>query len=183
MKTALRSILAGLVTLALGIALGVLAQPPRIAHAASPGKAPAAAIDALLALRLPDATGKEQAMAQWRGKIVVVNFWATWCPPCREEIPDFAVVSQAFASAPVQFVGISVDAASKVRAFNDKYQIPYPLLVAGNDILGLAAELGNTARALPFTVIIDRDGKLSHTQLGILHRAELERKIRALLAQ
>lgn len=183
MKTAVRSILAGLVLLALGIALGMLAQPPRSAQAATPDKVPTAAVDALLALRLPDAAGKEQAIAQWRGKVLVVNFWATWCPPCREEIPDFAVISQAFASAPVQFVGLSVDAASKVRAFNDKNQIPYPLLVAGNDILGLAAELGNTPRALPFTVIIDRNGKLSHAQLGILHRAELERRIRALLAQ
>ncbi len=142
----------------------------------------AATVDALLALRLPDSAGHEQAIAQWRGKVIVANFWATWCPPCRKEIPDFAAASQALAGEPVQFVGISIDAAEKVRAFDDEFQVPYPLLIAGADALELAAGFGNGARALPFTVIIDRDGAVRHIKLGTLHKDELERKIRALLA-
>lgn len=138
-------------------------------------------IDALLALRLPDTEGEEQALAQWQGKIIVANFWATWCPPCRKEIPDFSAVSQAMANEPVQFVGISVDSADKVREFDAEFQVPYPLLIAGTPVLELAAGFGNNARALPFTVILDRDGTVRHIKLGTLHREELERKIRALL--
>lgn len=142
----------------------------------------AATVNALLALRLPDSAGEEQAIAQWRGKVIVANFWATWCPPCRQEIPDFAATSRALADQPVQFVGISIDAPEKVRAFDDEFQVPYPLLIAGADVLELAAGFGNSARALPFTVIIDRDGAVRHIKLGTLHKDELERKIRALLA-
>ena len=75
---------------------------------------------ALMALALPDPDGTTQAIEQWRGKVLILNFWATWCPPCLREIPDFAKVSQAFADAPVQFVGISIDSADKVRAFGDR---------------------------------------------------------------
>ena len=63
---------------------------------------PAAAVDALFALELPDADGRPQPLSQWRGKVVVANFWATWCPPCRKEIPEFAAVSADLADAPVQ---------------------------------------------------------------------------------
>ncbi|WP_449192958.1 TlpA family protein disulfide reductase [Thauera sp.] len=138
-------------------------------------------VDALLALRLPDTNGEEQAMAQWQGKVVVANFWATWCPPCRKEIPDFAAASQALADEPVQFVGISIDSAAKVRAFNEEFRVPYPLLIAGNHVLDLAEGFGNAARGLPFTVILDTEGKVRHIKLGVLRREELERKIRALL--
>ncbi|ATE58872.1 TlpA family protein disulfide reductase [Thauera sinica] len=139
-------------------------------------------VDALFALQLPDTDGNEQTMAQWRGKVVVVNFWATWCPPCRKEIPDFSDASRALAGDPVQFVGLSIDDADKVRAFDKELDVPYPLLIASPQVLGLAAGFGNQAQALPFTVIFDRDGKVRHVKLGTLKRAELEGKIRALLA-
>lgn len=138
-------------------------------------------IDALFGLRLPDTDGAEQAMAQWRGKVVVVNFWATWCPPCRREIPDFSAASRALAGQPVQFVGLSIDDADKVRAFDKELDVPYPLLVASPQVLALAAGFGNKAQALPFTVIFDRDGQVRHVKLGTLNRADLEGRIRALL--
>lgn len=139
-------------------------------------------VNALLALQLPDTEGRTQALEQWRGQVIVANFWATWCPPCRKEIPDFSAASEALADQPVQFIGISIDSLEKVRAFDDEFKVPYPLLIAGADILTLAAGFGNDARALPFTVIIDREGKARHIKLGTLNRDELERKIRALLA-
>lgn len=142
---------------------------------------PAAAVDALFALELPDADGRPQPLSQWRGKVVVANFWATWCPPCRKEIPEFAAVSTDLADAPVQFVGISIDSADKVRAFDDEFDVPYPLLIASHEVLALAAEFGNDAQALPFTVIIDRDGRARHVKLGTLDKAQLEGKIRPLL--
>ncbi|WP_341650047.1 TlpA disulfide reductase family protein [Thauera humireducens] len=108
-------------------------------------------VNAQLALSLPDTHGQAQAIEQWRGKVIVANFWATWCPPCRKEIPDFAAASQALAVQPVQFVGISIDSLEKVQAFNDEFKVPYPLLIAGPEALALAAGFGNDARALPFT--------------------------------
>jgi peroxiredoxin len=152
------------------------APPPATTHTV-----PSAAVETLLTLSLPDTDGQLQSMAQWKGKIIVANFWATWCPPCRKEIPDFAAASQALANDPVQFVGISIDSAEKVRNFNAEFNVPYPLLIAGNEVMGLASSFGNTARALPFTVIIDGTGTVRHIKLGTLHREELERKIRALL--
>ncbi|MFN4063664.1 redoxin domain-containing protein [Azoarcus communis] len=139
------------------------------------------ATEALLALNLPDLAGQTQAMSQWRGKVIVVNFWATWCPPCRKEIPDFAAASRTFEHAPVQFVGLSIDTVEKVQAFNAEFAVPYPLLIASSDVMGLAAGFGNVAQGLPFTVIIDRSGTTREVKLGTLKQDELERKIRALL--
>lgn len=151
------------------------------APTAKPQIAPGASA-ALMALALPDPDGTTQAIEQWRGKVLILNFWATWCPPCLREIPDFAKVSRTFADAPVQFVGISIDSADKVRAFADEYAVPYPLLIGSLDTLDLAAPLGNSAQALPFTVMIDRSGNIQHIKLGTLNAAELEGKIRTLLA-
>ncbi len=154
-------------------------------RAAAPGAAQAGvspdAGATLLALALPDLAGTPQPFAQWQGKVLVVNFWATWCPPCRKEIPDFVAVSERMADQPVQFVGLSIDSADKVRAFQDQYNIPYPLLIGTPQTLQMAAEFGNTAQALPFTVIFGRDGRIAHIKLGTLKEDELEGKIRALL--
>lgn len=137
----------------------------------------------ILALTLPDSNGTLQALEQWRGNVLVVNFWATWCPPCLREIPDFARVSQRFAGAAVQFVGISIDKPDNVRKFADELKVPYPLLIAPLQMLELTTRLGNTAQALPFTAIFDRHGELQLIKLGTLNEAQLEGKIRALLAE
>lgn len=135
----------------------------------------------LMAVRLPDLQGVEQALEQWRGKVMIVNYWATWCPPCIKEIPEFSTVSRRYADQPVQFVGISIDDADKVQEFRDQHNVPYPLLIATHNALKLTAELGNTAQALPFTLIIDREGTIRHAKLGTLNASELEGKIQALL--
>ncbi|WP_332671355.1 TlpA family protein disulfide reductase [Aromatoleum sp.] len=137
----------------------------------------------LLATSLPDADGNIQPLDQWRGKVLVLNYWATWCPPCMKEIPDFASVSRDFADEPVQFVGISVDRVENVRAFDERMDVPYPLLIAPPQALEATARLGNTAQALPFTVILDGRGDIAHLKLGVLNKSELEGKIRALLAR
>lgn len=144
----------------------------------------AAARDAsarLFALSLPDVEGRSQALGQWRGKVVVVNFWATWCAPCRKEVPDFAATSRQLSDLPVQFVGLSIDHADNVRSFQAEHRVPYPLLIASPQTLELAAGLGNSLQSLPFTAIFDREGHLSYAKLGTLKAAELEGKIRALL--
>jgi peroxiredoxin len=146
-----------------------------------PAAAKADASETLMAVRLPDLQGVEQALAQWRGKVMIVNYWATWCPPCIKEIPEFSAVSRRYADQPVQFVGISIDDADKVRTFRDQYDVPYPLLVASHGALKLTAELGNEPQALPFTLIVDPSGAIRHAKLGTLSESELVGKIDALL--
>lgn len=146
-----------------------------------PAAAKASASEALMATRLPDLHGVEQGLEQWRGKVMIVNYWATWCPPCIKEIPEFSAVSRRFADQPVQFVGISIDDTDKVKAFRDQYDVPYPLLIATINELKLTAELGNEAQALPITLIVDPTGAIRHAKLGTLSESELEGKIHALL--
>jgi peroxiredoxin len=142
----------------------------------------AASAEPLLAMTLPDLAGNAQNVGQWRGKVMVVNFWATWCPPCLKEIPDFAAVSERHADAPVQFVGIGIDSAANIAAFQQEHRVPYPLLVGSSETLKVATDLVGTAEALPLTIIVDRDGMIHRVKLGTLNQDELEGTIRALLA-
>ncbi|MDB5888424.1 MAG: thioredoxin [Rhodocyclales bacterium] len=141
-----------------------------VGHLVTPDRG--AAVEKLLALRLPDSDGKTLAFSQWRGKPLVVNFWATWCPPCREEMP--LLDRTARAQPGVQFVGISVDDKEHVTAFRKTNPTSYPLPITGMDISALAADLGNKAMALPFTAFVSADGKLVAVKLGALKEAELK---------
>jgi peroxiredoxin len=129
--------------------------------------------DGLFALSLPDAEGVTQRMEQWRGKVVVVNFWATWCEPCREEMPEFVRVQRELGPKGLQFVGIAVDQTDKVAAFAKELELNYPALIGGYDAMELSRNLGNRLVALPFTIIIDRQGRIAHTQLGPLKKTQL----------
>lgn len=135
---------------------------------------------ALLGLSLPDPDGKEQALSQWKGKVLVVNFWATWCAPCREEMPMFTRVQQDTGAKGVQFVGIAVDQADKVKQFANELGLNYPTLIGGYGAMELSKSLGNTIMALPFTVIVDREGRVAHTQLGPLKQEQLMSILREL---
>jgi len=135
---------------------------------------------ALLALVLPDADGHPQPLSQWRGKVLVVNFWATWCAPCREEMPQFVAAQSRDGAKGVQFVGIAVDDVHKVRAFSNDIKLNYPALIGGYGAIELSKALGNELSALPFTIVLDRDGRVAHTQLGPLKPAKLDRLLAAL---
>ncbi len=135
----------------------------------------------LLALTLPDLKGQPQSLAQWRGKVLVVNFWATWCPPCREEMPEFSRLNTKYALNGVQFVGISIDSADKVEAFQKEIQVSYPLLISNLETLDLSSDLGNRAKALPFTVVLRPDGSPQYIKLGKYATADLEKTIQAAL--
>jgi peroxiredoxin len=136
---------------------------------------------ALAGLTLPDPDGKEQRLDQWRGKVVVVNFWATWCAPCREEMPEFMKAQTEFGSKGLQFVGVAVDQPDKVREFVKETGLNYPTLVGGFGAMELSKSLGNSVMALPFTVVLDRKGGVAHTQLGILKPDKLASIARQLL--
>lgn len=138
--------------------------------------------EAVLGLSLPDLDGRTQPLAQWRGKVLIVNFWATWCAPCREEMPEFVAAQARDGAKGVQFVGIAVDDVDKVRAFAREIGLNYPALIGGYGAIELSKTLGNDLSALPFTVVLDRAGRVAHTQLGPLKPAKLDRLLADLLA-
>jgi thiol-disulfide isomerase/thioredoxin len=128
----------------------------------------------LWATSLPDSHGQEQALSQWRGEVLVLNFWATWCPPCREEIPDFMALRKQYQPRKVEFVGIAIDNAGSVAAFLREAKITYPILIGEGEAHALAQALGNASGALPFTIVVDRAGSIVLSHLGRLPRARLE---------
>jgi peroxiredoxin len=137
----------------------------------------------ILKMNLADADGRPQPLQQWEGKILVINYWATWCPPCLEEMPGFSRLHQQYSSKSVQFVGIGVDFPDKIRHFRDSTKISYPLLVGGMDAVTTSVELGNKHQALPFTAIFDGRRQLVAVKLGRWQEADLERELQALLSQ
>ena len=123
---------------------------------------------------LNDLQGKPQSLGQWRGKVLVVNYWATWCHPCREEMPGFSRLQDKYRDKGVQFVGISIDDAAKIVEFQKDTPVTYPLLIGDIGAMKNSADLGNTRQALPFTAVFDRQGKLALTKLGRLSENALE---------
>lgn len=134
-------------------------------------------------LTLPDSNGKTQALEQWRGKILVVNYWATWCPPCREEMPGFSRLQEQLAAKGVQFVGISIDTAAKVTEFQKQTPVNYPLLIGDSGAIDSSVALGNSSQALPFTAVVDRHGIVSAVKLGRFAEADLERQLVELISR
>jgi thiol-disulfide isomerase/thioredoxin len=130
---------------------------------------------------LSDVNGLQRHLSEWQGKVIAINFWATWCPPCREEIPAFIELQQQYASDGLQFIGIALQQAEEIREFMDEFNVNYPSLVGGDDVMKAAKSLGNDIGALPYTVIINRDGVISFTRRGPLSKSEAELAIKALL--
>ena len=112
---------------------------------------------------------------------MVVNFWASWCEPCRKEIPEFIELEEKFGDKGLVFVGIAVDQKERAASFSKNIGINYPVLVGDMRAMMLAEAAGNRQGALPFTVVIDRDGKITGTKLGTLSRSKLESMFMPLL--
>jgi thiol-disulfide isomerase/thioredoxin len=143
-----------------------------------------AALAQLRKVAWPDLQGKPQALTQWEGRILVVNFWATWCEPCREEIPAFVRIQNELGTRGVQFVGFAVepgDRLSQVRQFVREMKVNYPNLMGDYAALGLVQDVGNPTGALPFTLILDRKGGVGQTHLGRLSEVKLREMIAKML--
>jgi len=140
----------------------------------SPPAGPSPAAEVFYAQRLPDATGIERAMSEHRGKVVVVNFWATWCVPCVEEIPTFSRVHAEHAGR-VAFVGLGIDSPSNIASFNARFKPSYPLVVAGAGGTELARAFGDNAGALPYTIMLGPDGRIIASRLGRVDEATLQK--------
>jgi len=141
----------------------------------------AEAVSRLAGATFPDLAGEQVSLERWRGKVLVVNFWASWCAPCRDEIPGLLRIQQKYAANGLQIVGIAVDTADKSRDAARAMGISYPVLVGGAESIDLARRFGNRAGGLPYTVVLDQRGALVMRHLGILTEAELEQLIQPLL--
>jgi thiol-disulfide isomerase/thioredoxin len=128
---------------------------------------------ALWALRLERPEGGELVFAQLRGRPLVVNFWATWCPPCIHELPELDRFEKAFRPQGWQVVGIAVDGPTPVREFLARRPLGFPTGLAGLEGADLARQLGNTAGGLPFTVLLDAAGRITQRKLGATNYDEL----------
>ncbi len=128
----------------------------------------------LTQMALPDLAGKRQPFAQWKGKLLLVNFWATWCPPCRNEIPVFMSVRNKYLADGFEIVGISIDSAEKVLGFRDELVIDYPLLDGEEKGIPMMTRLGNAIGALPYSVLFDRKGNPVFYKSGEFSHDELE---------
>ena len=155
----------GLLFAILGLYLGV--------NRLAPATAQTSATTRLLAQTWPDAQGIQQKLSKWENKPLIVNFWATWCAPCVQEMPELSALQTELVAKDIQLIGIGIDSATNIAEFSSKYKISYPLYVAGIAGTELSRSFGNQAGGLPFTVLIGRDGKVKKTYLGRLKMQEL----------
>jgi len=159
----------------LALAAGVMARSRQ-------GETPptATTVD-LAALSFPDLNGQSLRMDLWKGKILVVNFWATWCPPCLEEMPAFVKLQEEYGNKGLQFVGIAIDDGDSVKDYLKATPVNYPILIGENGGEDWAASLGNHAHVLPFSAVFDPGGKLLHVEVGAFDREEVIKAVEPLL--
>lgn len=131
----------------------------------------------LLASSFPDAFGRTRRIGEWQGRPLVCNFWATWCEPCREELPLLDLVYKQNEAKRLQVVGIAVDNAANVREFSKRVPLSFPLLIGGAGAIDLMRQLGNSSGALPFTVLLDASGRLRGRRLGPYTADELRTEL------
>ena len=125
--------------------------------------------------------GKPANSENWRGKVLVLNFWASWCPPCVEEMPALDRIAQEYASKNVLIVGIGIDSPSNIREFLQKTPVSYPIVLGGLEGSNLSKQMGNTQGALPYTVVVNSKGKSIYTKLGKISEEELKKAINSAL--
>jgi thiol-disulfide isomerase/thioredoxin len=158
-----------------------VAVPAGVASAPDPNENAAmeAAAHPVVPARLPDfsltdMSGKSTSIAAWSGRSLVINFWATWCAPCRREIPLLKTLSADWAGRDLTVIGVAVDYADKVRQFAEQFKIDYPVLIGEQDALEVAAKFGMASPAFPFTVFTDRRGEVVALFVGELHRPQAD---------
>lgn len=136
---------------------------------------------ALYTASFPDLEGKTRSLGEWQGKVMVLNLWATWCGPCREEIPIMVKLQQKYRDQGLTFVGLALDDKAPVVKFANEMGMNYPILLGDSDLGDFGQRLGNVSRGLPYTVIVDRSGKIVTTRLGGVDEKFLEQMLQPLL--
>ncbi len=123
---------------------------------------------------LKDLTGKPTPISVWTRKSLVINFWATWCAPCRREIPLLKELATEWSGRDVKVIGVAVDHLDKVQAFAGQFNIDYPVLIGEQDALDVAALFGMDSPVFPFTIFTDRRGEVVALFVGELHRPQAD---------
>lgn len=127
-----------------------------------------------LHFKMLDLDGKMRSTTEWANKVLVLNFWATWCPPCIKEIPMFVQLQKQYAAQDLQFIGIAVDSLNNVKQFTTQIQFNYPILVEEQKAIRIAESLGNQNGILPFTIVLDKKGEIISRHLGEFTQEDVE---------
>ncbi|WIM06815.1 MAG: TlpA family protein disulfide reductase [Candidatus Nitricoxidivorans perseverans] len=136
----------------------------------------------LFSARLHDLDDKPIAMSAFQGQPLVVNFWARWCGPCKEEIPELIRARAKYKGKGLEVVGIAIeDNAGAVNGYARAYEIDYPVLLSKDKGIPLMQALGNPKAGLPYTLVLDRNGRVVHKKLGLLRKADMDAAFEAAL--
>ena len=133
------------------------------------------------AFTLPDLEGQPQSIEQWDNKVILLNFWATWCPPCRKEIPAFIELQDDFKARGFQVIGVAIDDQTAVQDYADGMGVNYPILIGNSEALKVSSDYGNRFGRLPYSLIIDRQGVIRFIGQGELDYEDIETQIKPLL--
>ncbi len=177
-KNALTYTVVALLFGAVGAWLGLRHTPAPVA--APVAAAPAGPVEALFAQSMNDASGANHSLSRWKGKPLVINFWAPWCGPCVQEMPELSELAVASAVKNINVIGIGIDTPANIAEFAARLKIAYPLYVAGMSGTELARQFGNSAGGLPYTVLVGADGKVIKTYIGKLKFDELKADLASL---
>ncbi len=138
---------------------------------------PSLTADALYSATFPDAAGRPRSLSEFRGRTVVLNFWATWCAPCRAEMPGFSRLQSRWSARQVQFIGLTGDDPHETERFLKEVNVTYPILLGGPTADEWARRFGNRHGVLPFTVILDARGTVVARKVGLYSEADLHREL------
>jgi len=136
-----------------------------------------------LDFELPQLDGQPTGPARLRGRVLLINFWATWCEPCRREIPVFKSLRAEYGADTLEILGVALDDPELVRDYVAKMAVDYPVALASMGDFALMRAYGNNRDALPFSVLIDANGRLRARKLGEYHEDELRRDIEAAISR
>lgn len=172
-----------------GVAAALIGQQRSGADAVAVPQAPVSGPAGLIGstrpdFSLPDLAGGLRQAQEWDGRVLMVNFWASWCIPCRREIPGFVALQEKYGDAGLQIVGIALDEQAPVERFLSglAIEVNYPQLLSPDSAgIALARAYGDAMGALPYTVLVGRDGRIEFIQFGELSAEHAERRIQPLL--
>lgn len=128
-----------------------------------------------------DLQGKKRHIREWDGRVILLNFWATWCPPCRRELPAFIELQEQYGARGFQVLGIAIDEKQAVIDYIDGLGGNYPIMIGGKEVLAISAAYGNRFGQLPYSLVIDRKGIIRFVGKHELSFKDIEKQIQPLL--
>jgi thiol-disulfide isomerase/thioredoxin len=130
--------------------------------------------DTLPVFSFSDTDEKMHSITEWKGKTLVINFWATWCQPCLKEIPEFIQLQTQYSQKNVQFIGVAIDELAAVSHYKNTVAMNYPILIASEwDGFNLAKQLGNAVNTVPYTVVVNPVGQIIYRHAGAVKKDDL----------